>query len=61
MTNFSFYCRITFIFCFVYYYCIGDEKMNELEVIRLINKMVDNTRNIQMTYIVNMLTIDKKD
>ena len=35
--------------------------MNELEVIRLMNKMVDNTRVIKLSYVINRLIIDKYD
>ena len=35
--------------------------MNELEVIRLMNKMVDNTRIIKLSYVINRLIIDKYD
>lgn len=35
--------------------------MNELEVIRIINRMVDNTRSIELSYVVNRLIIDKID
>lgn len=35
--------------------------MNELEIIRLMNKMVDNTRVIKLSYVINRLIIDKND
>lgn len=33
--------------------------MNNLEIIRLLNKMIDNTRTIKLSYAVDRLTIDK--
>lgn len=35
--------------------------MNGLEVIRIINRMVDNTRSIKLSYVVSRLIIDKYD
>ena len=35
--------------------------MNELEIIRLMNVMVDNTRVIKLSYVINRLIIDKHD
>lgn len=33
--------------------------MNELDVISVINRMIDKTRSIKLSYVVNRLTIDK--
>lgn len=33
--------------------------MNNLEIIRLLNRMVDNTRAVKLSYVVDRLIIDK--
>ena len=60
MTNFIYYCRMSdfLLFLYYYYFRLGDS-MNNLEIIRLLNKMIDNTRTIKLSYAVDRLTIDK--